>query len=320
MHVHIDEMRIAIDEQHRRRIPARGQDIEITRPQRPGQQLVAHRPCIDEDMLRHRRPARIGRQRREAGQPHPVALGVNGNGIVDEIATHHPHQTGMKRVEQIALLGIGAKDQPVTVVQREPDRGFGHGQPPHDLGNRLRLGAFAAQEFQPRRGGEEQVAQLDHGAAIGRGRAHRLGPASGHADLGPLGLGARGNTQPTDRAEAGQRLAPETEAVNIQQIGPVDLRGRMTRQRQRQILGAHAAAVIDHPDQRLAALRDGHVDPPRPGIERVFHQFLHRRGRTLDHLARRDAVGDAVVQLADNRAYLGVVTVHGPISSSSPKM
>ena len=37
----------------------------------------------------------------------------------------------------------------------------------------------------------------------------------------------------------------------------------------------------------------------RAGIDRVLDQFLHGRGRTLDHLARRDAVDQDGIEAAD---------------------
>ena len=63
----------------------------------------------------------------------------------------------------------------------------------------------------------------------------------------------------------------------------------MPRQRQRQVIRRHAAAIVADPDQRLAALGDGDLDPGGTGIQRVLDQFLDRRGRALDHLAGRDA-------------------------------
>ena len=48
--------------------------------------------------------------------------------------------------------------------QREGDVGPRHRQPPHHLADRFRLGAVGLEEFQPRRRGVEQVADLDAGA------------------------------------------------------------------------------------------------------------------------------------------------------------
>ena len=131
--------------------------------------------------------------------------------------------------------------------------------------------------------------------------------------------GAAGDFQPPHRAQRRQRLAAEAEALDVEQIAAVDLGGGVTRQRQGQILGAHATAIIGDADQRLAAM--GHLDQhaPRPRVERVFHQLLHRRGRTFHDLARRDPVDRGFIQLADEgTAHIGVITRHTAKPSMSP--
>ena len=87
----------------------------------------------------------------------------------------------------------------------------------------------------------------------------------------------------------------------------------MAGQSERQIVSPHPAAVIGHPDQRLAAIGIGNLDPPRPGIQRVFDQLLHGRGRTFDHLTRSDAVDGGLIQLPYDRPIrqdIGAFGVH----------
>ncbi len=96
----------------------------------------------------------------------------------------------------------------------------------------------------------------------------------------------------------------------------------MARQRQRQFLGRHAAAVIRHPDQRPPAIGDRDLDPAGAGVQRVLDQLLDRRCRTLDHLARGDAVDRRLVKLTNDRAgscrvYLGVRGSHATRLSMS---
>ena len=83
----------------------------------------------------------------------------------------------MQRLKQIALLSLGAEYIAALTVTRDiaqhkAHERLGHGQPLDDIANRLRLGPVGAQEFEPRRRGEEQIAQGDDGAAIQRRRAH----------------------------------------------------------------------------------------------------------------------------------------------------
>ena len=92
----------------------------------------------------------------------------------------------------------------------------------------------------------------------------------------------------------------------------------MPRDGQRQIRRRHAAAVIGDPDQHLAAAGIVHDHPPRARIERIFHQFLHRRRRTLHHFTRGNAVDRSFVQRANHGSVImdvGVMRRHDPTSS-----
>ena len=73
----------------------------------------------------------------------------------------------------------------------------------------------------------------------------------------------------------------------------------MALHREGKVGRTHAAPVIlDKDAPHPAALqRDGY--PPRPGIQRILHQFLHHGGRALDHFAGGDAVGGGLRQDAD---------------------
>ena len=64
----------------------------------------------------------------------------------------------------------------------------------------------------------------------------------------------------------------------------------MTLDRQPQVAGRHADAVILDQEQVGAAIggRDG--DAGGAGIHRILHQLLDRGGGTLDHFAGGDAV------------------------------
>ena len=109
MHVDIDPFRRAGQKQHRRRVAVAAEKIPIGGFQRPDQQPVLHRAAIDKQILRHRRSARIARQRRIAGQPDAVALRIDRQGVFGEIGTDDAGKPPDQRVEQIALPGVGAK-------------------------------------------------------------------------------------------------------------------------------------------------------------------------------------------------------------------
>ena len=66
----------------------------------------------------------------------------------------------------------------------------------------------------------------------------------------------------------------------------------MALDREREVGGIHAAAVIGDADQAAAAARQHHLDLARAGVERILDQFLDDRRRALDHFARGDAVDE----------------------------
>ena len=165
VHIHVHQPRRAIHEKRHDGVTVTRQHIRIAAAQRAHQQLVAHRPAVDEQILRHRGAPRIGRQAGSPPQANVFARGVNPHGIVNEFAPQHRAKPHHHRVEQFALRGVGAKHlfQAAIrdVIQDKGGRGFGHRQPFDDLGDGHHLGAIRAHEFQPRGRGIEDVAQLD---------------------------------------------------------------------------------------------------------------------------------------------------------------
>ena len=68
---------------------------------------------------------------------------------------------------------------------------------------------------------------------------------------------------------------------------------------EREFIRGDAAAVVADADQAAAAGLQFDVDAAGAGIQRVFDQFLHHRGRTLHHLAGGDLVGEDLGEQAD---------------------
>ena len=249
----------------------------------------------------------------------PFAFRIDSQGVVSEITTQHTRQPPVQRIEHVAGFAIRPEQHPPftptrDIAQRERHERFGHGQPLDHIADCLLFGPVRAHEFQARGRGVEKIAQLDH-------RARRQGGRLNGADLPPrhrdlrciLPACAAGDRQPAHRAQRGQCLAPEAETVDVQKVAAIDLGGGMTRQRQRQVFGRHAATVIGHADQGLAPIGQSDVDPSRAGIQRVFHQFLDRRGWAFNHLACRDPVDRSLIKLPDDGAvfaYLGVRICH----------
>ncbi len=198
--------------------------------------------------------------------------------------------------------------EPAVEFEPEGNRGRGERQPAqHDLGV-IGFGARLLQEFPPRRRGVEQLGDHHAGAWRAGGGHRRRGGAALHPD-GPGVRRARragGDGKPPRGADRRQCLAAEAERGDAHELvarGIVgrELRGGVALHGQGEVVGAHAAAVIDHLDALDAAAGERDRDARRPGVERVLDQLLDRRRRTLDHLAGGDAVDQRLRQQADRR-------------------
>ena len=66
----------------------------------------------------------------------------------------------------------------------------------------------------------------------------------------------------------------------------------MTLEREAHLVRAHSAAVISDFDKVESARPKPHRQLSRARVERVFHKFFERAGRSLDNLARGDAIDE----------------------------
>lgn len=62
------------------------------------------------------------------------------------------------------------------------------------------------------------------------------------------------------------------------------------------IFRTHPFTVVDDLHQRLPGIIEDEVDLCGVGIDCVFQQFLYGTGRTLNHFAGGDLIGDVVWQ------------------------
>ena len=65
----------------------------------------------------------------------------------------------------------------------------------------------------------------------------------------------------------------------------------MALEGQESIVAAHPMTVITHPDEPTPGPLHGDCDRVRRGVKSILRQFFDHGGRTLDHLACGDAVG-----------------------------
>ena len=300
MDVDVDRLRIAGDEQRRDRVPAGGQKIEIGGAQGARQRLVAHRPAIDEEILGKRVRPREGRQADPPGKPHALAARIELERICGEFAAERLAQAlGQARFARPA--GRPVERRADVGQQRKADVRVAERQPADDVGDGLRLGAVGFEELEPRRRRDKEVARLDPRPDRAGARGDRaLRPVLDEKPQARRRAGRAGaDLEPRDRGDRGQRLAAEAEGHDGGQIAVGDFRGGVALDREREVGFVHAAPVVGHADETAAARLDRDLDRPRAGVERVLDQFLHRRSRPLDHLARGDAIDKQGIETAN---------------------
>ena len=88
-----------------------------------------------------------------------------------------------------------------------------------------------------------------------------------------------------------QRLAAKAEGVDRLQVARLaELAGRVAQKGGGRVLGAHAAAVVGHPQKGHAAVLYFHGNIFRPRVNGVFDQLLCRACGTIHDLARCDQI------------------------------
>jgi len=77
------------------------------------------------------------------------------------------------------------------------------------------------------------------------------------------------------------------------------LAGGMPLQRKQCVIAVHAAAVIDHANQRNSTATNDDIDVAGAGVETVLNQFLHDRCRTFYYFASRHLAGQGLRKQSD---------------------
>jgi hypothetical protein len=294
--VHVDPVRRDVDEQRIGRLPAAVQHVLVGRAHAVSDQLVAHVAPVDVDVLlvgtRARRFGRAG----PAGDAQHAQIERDLAAGLDEVVAEQVVQ---------ARFGRGAApllDQPAFVPHREGHVGPHERMAAHRLDAMGELGGVALEEFAPRRRAEEELAYLDARADRARGGRELAGAAVEPLRVRGLRRAAR-DGELGHRRDRGQRLAAKAHGRHaFQLVQRGDLARRVAAQRQRQLLGRDAAAVVLDHDGADAAGHQLDRDLARAGIERVVDQLAHHRGRPLHHLAGGDLADQLVGQFTDRAA------------------
>ncbi|MNC14407.1 hypothetical protein D3C75_621840 [compost metagenome] len=202
-----------------------------------------------------------------------------------------------------------------VMLEQKGDLRMGQGQPVNKIGNMTQFRLDGFHIFEPCRCIEEQLLDADVRPSACRRVlvGHKL--ASGHFNAAsqPAVIRSRDAFHLGHRCDTGQRLAPEAQGPDVEQIlAGENLAGGMALERPFQIIRTDAAAVIRNPDQSESAVLHGNVNPGASGIDGILHQLLHHGGRTLHNLSRRNLIGNVVIQYADN------AHISSPQRSSAP--
>jgi hypothetical protein len=168
-----------------------GQEIGVSAFERAEEQPVFDRPAVDEEILRQRIGAVVGRHRRVSGEMHAFAFRFDFGCVVGEIAAHQTREPRERALEQ-RILGGEREHHAAFIGQGEADIGTGHGEPLYGVDDGERFGAGRFEKFEPRRRGVEKVAHLDARTGLAGGKkAGRLG-AGKRACIDRDGMRVRG--------------------------------------------------------------------------------------------------------------------------------
>lgn len=95
------------------------------------------------------------------------------------------------------------------------------------------------------------------------------------------------------RSDTRQRLASKPQRRDtLQAFKARNFAGRVTRQRQGQLIFNDTDSVIANSNQTGSAGLYFDIDALRPRVETVLHEFFQRRGGTFDDLACGDLVDE----------------------------
>ena len=117
MHVDVDLARIERDEQRHQRMAVARQIVRIGAAHHADEQLVAHRPAIDEEILAERIGARERRQRRKAFEGETLAAGCTSTALARNSAPSTSASRASRPVGpgSAAAQVTGARSSPASV-------------------------------------------------------------------------------------------------------------------------------------------------------------------------------------------------------------
>ena len=280
MDVYVDQFRRHFDEQCDHRVTIPRQHFGIGATHRTDQQPVLDRTAVDEQKLMIGNPAVIGRQARYAGQPNLFPLEIDSDTIGAEIAAGqrgNPFGTRFAALDCDCLAPL--------MLQCETDIGSRHRQSPDNVGAGGIFAARASEKFASGRDIAEKL--LDPHLRTRRDRSRPLvGQLAMVDDPRPAIFASHAafDRHPRDAGDRRKRFAAETHGGHQLDRFIRQFRGRVTFQRQRNVIAAHPATIVGDLNQVESALIETDVDLAGTGVDRIFDQLFQGTGRALDHL------------------------------------
>ena len=261
--VDIDEVRVAAEKQDERRVPAGRQIVQIGAAHRAVKELVADRPAVDEEILRARVGAVEGRQAGEAVEARPLRARPSTARALARNSRRATWRDTAREDRRVARRAGRPFEAAADIAgEGKADLGMGHGEALDGVGDGLRLGPVAFQEFEPRRRRGEEIAHFD-------ARAGRMRRGRDRALAAGIDANRQRHAAPRARLTISSRAteaiegsaSPRKPSVAMAVRSPsASLRGRMALDGEVEIVGGHAAAVVDDANEAPSALLDDDFD------------------------------------------------------------
>lgn len=186
----------------------------------------------------------------------------------------------------------------------EADGGMGEGGEGEVVLDVGTFGFLGAEEFATGREVEEQGADLD-GSAGGAGGGADFGDApaldgDGSGFAGGFLAFAGGEEETGDRSDGREGFAPEAHGGEGGEIlGPSDLGGGMTFEREEGVIAAHPESIVGDADEAASTGPDFDGDAGGLGVEGILDEFLDDGSGSFNDFAGGDLIGDVIWEETD---------------------
>jgi hypothetical protein len=291
--VDVDQRRVEVERQHIGREAVAVQHVLVGGADRVHQQLVAHEAPVHVEELAVGARLRCGRQAGVAVQAQRAGAFVDRQARLGKVAAQDVgaalgHLAHVPVVDGAAVVGQAECTSGRASAMRRTTSAQWPYSVCSDFRNLRRAGVLKYRSCT-----SIVVPNApDDGATV-----PRCEPTISQA-CGGVG-GARRDGDGGHGGDRGQRLAAKAEGGHVFEVGQRgDFGGGVAGQRERQLLGRDAAAIVGDRDAFDAAFLEADGDLGGAGVERVFQQFLDHRRRPLDHLAggnlRNQLVGEGL--------------------------